>query len=78
MTTLLQRDTGYPLFFRVTPGNVIDLSTLTRSVNELYMKGINTDLIIVDAGYLTKDNIESLYFAKIDFSQQASGTSRCV
>lgn len=67
MTTLLQRDTGYPLFFRVTPGNVIDLSTLTRSVNELYMKGINTDLIIVDAGYLTKDNIESLYFAKIDF-----------
>ena len=31
MTTILQRDSGYPLMFRVNPGNIVDCSTLTRS-----------------------------------------------
>lgn len=31
MTTILQRDSGYPLMFRVNPRNIVDCSTLTRS-----------------------------------------------
>lgn len=31
MTTIIQRDTGYPLMFRITPGNINDISTITRS-----------------------------------------------
>lgn len=44
MITTLQRDTGYPLMFRIIPGNIVDMNTLTRSVNVLDNLGnIETD-----------------------------------
>ena len=67
MTTVIQRDTGYPLMFRITPGNVNDISTITRSINDLSMHDIDTDFVLMDAGYFTDDNIDALYGAGIDF-----------
>ena len=67
MTTLVQRDSGYPLMFRLTPGNVNDISTVTRSINDLYVHDIKTDFVLMDAGYFTDDNAEALYNANIDF-----------
>lgn len=67
MTVLLQRDTGYPLLFRVTPGNIVDLSTVTRTVNELFMRGMAVDFVAMDAGYFTGENIDELYSLGIDF-----------
>ena len=67
MTTLIQRDSGFPLMFRLTPGNINDISTITRSVNDLYVHEIATDFVLMDAGYFTDDNAEALYSANIDF-----------
>ncbi len=67
MTTMVQRDSGYPLMFRLAPGNITDMSSLTRSIQELGMHGVSTDFALLDAGYFTNDNIDQLYDAQIEY-----------
>ena len=66
MTTVVQRDSGYPLMFRITPGNVNDVSTITRTLTDLGVHDVVADFVLLDAGYFTGDNIDALYDAKID------------
>lgn len=72
LTVVIQRDTGYPLLFRMTPGNIVDMTTITRTMNELYMRDMSVDLAILDAGYFTNDNVEEMYFAGVDFITRLS------
>lgn len=67
MTTVIQRDSGYPLMFRLVPGNVTDMPMVTRSILALDMHGIETDFVLMNAGYFTNDNINELYEANIDY-----------
>ncbi len=67
MVTMLQRDSGYPFLFRLVPGNVVDMSTLTRAVMELGQHGVPTDYVLIDAGYFSDPNIDQLYDSSIDF-----------
>ena len=67
MTTVVQRDSGYPLMFRITPGNVNDVSTITRTMTDLGVHDVAADFVLLDAGYFTGENIDALYDAKIDF-----------
>lgn len=62
-----QQSTGLPIYFRYCPGNVIDVTTLTRTIHELKNHGVNTKFSILDAGYYTADNIRTLYHNKISF-----------
>ena len=62
-----QQETGLPLFFRYCPGNVVDVSTLTRTVCELKAHGIKIKYAILDAGYYSDENIRELYAGKISF-----------
>lgn len=61
------QETGLPIYFRYCPGNIIDVSTLTRTISELKQHGINTKFSILDAGYYTKDNARALFKNKISF-----------
>lgn len=63
----IQQRTGLPLFFRYVPGNIIDVTTLTRTVAELKANGINTKFAILDAGYYTGTNADVLLDAGISF-----------
>ena len=62
-----EQETGLPIFFRYCPGNVIDVTTLTRTIFELKEMGVNTKLAILDAGYYSENNILELYSSKINF-----------
>lgn len=62
-----QQDTGMPIYFRYCPGNVIDTTTLTRTMFELKENGINTKFAILDAGFYTDDNIRHLYENHVSF-----------
>lgn len=64
---VVQQQTGMPLFFRYVAGNVIDVSTLPRTIAELKANGINTNFAILDAGYYTGKNADVLYEAGISF-----------
>lgn len=76
MTTILQRDSGYPLMFRINPGNIVDCSTLTRSVNEAGERGLKVDMAILDAGYCTNPNIDELYRARIEWLTRLPETNK--
>ena len=64
---VVQQQTGLPLFFRYVAGNVIDVSTLPRTIAELKANGINTNFAILDAGYYTGKNADVLLDAGISF-----------
>ena len=67
MTTVVQRDSGFPMIYRLAPGNIVDVSTLTRTVITLSIYGVRTDMAILDAGYYSDSNTDQLYEAGIDF-----------
>ena len=64
---VVQQHTGMPLFFRYVAGNVIDVSTITRTIAELKANGINTKFAILDAGYYTVKNADALLDAGVSF-----------
>lgn len=62
-----QQETGLPIYFRYCPGNVIDVSTLARTIAELKANGMNTKFAILDAGYYDDENVRTLYECKVSF-----------
>jgi transposase len=64
---VVQQRTGLPFFFRYVAGNIIDVTTLTRTIAELKANGINTKFAILDAGYYTGNNADVLFDAKVSF-----------
>ena len=67
-----QRGTNLPIYFRYVPGNVVDVSTLTRTMKELKAYNIDTKFAILDAGYLTAENTRELYDSKVSFISRMS------
>jgi hypothetical protein len=64
---VVQQNTGMPIYFRYCAGNIIDASTLIRSLEELQAQGIETKFAILDAGYYTQGNIHELFEKGISF-----------
>lgn len=56
-----------PLFYRLLPGNITDVSTLETTISELEEMGVNNSLVLMDAGYFSESNICDLYNRKINF-----------
>jgi len=73
---VLQQETGLPLFMRYCPGNVVDVNTLTKTILELKANGIKTKFAILDAGYLTKENIEELFENGVSFLSRLKENTR--
>ena len=67
LSVAVQRDSGYPLLYRIHPGNIVDCSALKRTVILLSMYDIFTDMALLDAGYCTGPVIDGLYDSGIDF-----------
>lgn|SRR3990167_4458834 len=56
-----------PLYYRLLPGNITDVSTLQTTILELQAMGVNNSFILIDAGYFSESNISDLFNKKIDF-----------
>lgn len=72
----VQQGTNLPLYFRYCPGNVIDVSTLCTTINEIKAYNIDVKFAILDAGYLSDDNINELYDGGISFVSRVKENSR--
>ena len=62
-----QQETGLPIYFRYCAGNIVDVSTLIKTIRELKQNGVNTKFAILDAGYYSKDNARRLYKNNVSF-----------
>jgi transposase len=67
------RETGLPIYFRYVAGNIVDVSTLQTTVNELKAQGINLRHGILDAGYCSQKNIKILMKDNIPFLTRMQG-----
>jgi transposase len=72
MITAMQRSSGFPLMFRIVPGDVAFVSSLSRTIILLSEYGMHADLSLVDAIEDPEDLIEQFTRAGIDFVMQLS------
>ncbi|MDE7007196.1 MAG: transposase [Lachnospiraceae bacterium] len=72
MVTAIQRDSGYPFLFRAVPGNIVDVTTLSTTIATLTEYDVKTDLAMLDAGYVSSDNMKTLFSAGIEFAARLS------
>jgi len=64
---VIHQTTGLPIYFRYCPGNVIDVTTLARTIEELRLMGVNTKFSVMDAGYYDQENLGMLFENGISF-----------
>ena len=72
---VIDRFTKMPLYMRYCPGNVLDISTLRTTVEELEQLGVKTEMVLADAGYYSKANVDALYAKEMAFVSRL-GTNR--
>lgn len=56
-----------PLYYKVYPGSIADVSTLKNTVSDLVMFGAKESLFILDRGFYSATNIEKMNQEKIEF-----------
>jgi transposase len=64
---VIERNAGMPLYFRYMPGNIVDVSSLANTIEELKAMGVNASFALIDAGYYSEANISGLYRNNISF-----------
>jgi hypothetical protein len=67
LIVVLDKNSGYPLYFKYIPGNIVDKSTLQHIFHEMDFFDINVCIALVDAGYYSEENLQFLYDRKIGF-----------
>ena len=74
---VVQQKTGLPLFFRYVAGNVVDSTTIKRTIEEMKGLGINTKFALLDSGYYNGINADILMDAGISFISRV-GTNHTI
>jgi len=64
---VVDKKSSLPLFFRYLPGNIVDVSSLNVTVEELKKFGVENSFVLIDSGFFSEDNVKGLYSEKIDF-----------
>ena len=64
---VLDKVSGYPIYFRYAAGNIVDVSTLQTTIAEVRTYGLDVRYAIIDAGYFSEKNIKALQSSGISF-----------
>ncbi len=64
---VIDRSNGMPIYFRYVAGNIVDVSTLITTMNELEQYGVSINHAILDAGYFSEKNAQELFENNIPF-----------
>jgi hypothetical protein len=61
LIVVLDQKSGYPLYFKYIPGNIVDKITLVNIFNEMDAYDIDIVTTILDAGYYSESNLMFMY-----------------
>jgi hypothetical protein len=67
LIVVLDKITGYPVYFKYIPGNIVDKVTVQVVFHEMEAYGIEIKSVIMDAGYCSEDVLLFLYLQNVDF-----------
>ncbi len=71
-------ETGIPIFYDMYPGSVVDITTVSNTVEVLKSSGINSATFIMDRGMFSTSNIEYMIASGMDFIMPASYTMKSI
>ncbi len=64
---VVHKSTGMPIYFRYCRGNIIDATTITNTIEELKKYNFDIEHAILDAGYYTRENVDTLFGNNVNF-----------
>lgn len=64
---VVDKESSMPLFFRSLPGNIVDVSALRATMDELRQFGVKESYAYLDAGFFSEDNIKGMYQHHVQF-----------
>lgn len=64
---VVDKTNSAPLFFRLLPGNIVDVSVLSNTIAEMERLGLKDLYTYLDAGFFSEVNIKEFYEKKINF-----------
>lgn len=60
LALLVDKDCRMPLWFRMLPGNLADVNSLTATVQEAEKLGFKPNMLVLDRGFFSNPNIKAL------------------
>jgi hypothetical protein len=67
LIVVLDKSSGYPIYFKYVPGNIVDKNTLQHIFNEMDAYDIDVTSAIMDAGYFNEADLKYLYDRNVTF-----------
>jgi transposase len=67
LALLFGKETNLPAYFRLIPGNITDVKTLTNTIKYLNFIGMKNLCFILDRGFYSIDNVNQLIISRPDF-----------
>ncbi|MBN2054997.1 IS1634 family transposase [bacterium] len=64
---VMAQPSGVPLFYRVYPGSIHDVSTLRNIVHSVTSLGVSSSLLVLDRGFYSQDNLTAMAGAALRF-----------
>ena len=62
LVLVLDEETGFPVWYDLIPGNVLDVSTIMNVVNDVASSlGIEIDSLVLDAGYVSRELLNAFH-----------------
>jgi transposase len=64
---VVDKISGYPIYYKFVPGNIVDVNTFVSINNKLKELNININHAVLDAGYYSEENLRELVSYNIPF-----------
>ena len=64
---VVQKSTGLPMYYKIIPGNVVDIATVTYVIRLMKNLGCEVEYVLGDAGYCCPSVMERMIWAGLDF-----------
>ncbi|MDX1917058.1 MAG: transposase [Rickettsiaceae bacterium] len=64
---LVDKESSLPIYFRAIGGDIADISTVKTTVAEIKKLGLDTESVILDAGFCSKENLQFMCASQINF-----------
>ena len=74
LIAVVQKATGLPIYYEYIAGNIVDISTLERTIRILAEHNCNVEYCIGDAGYCCPATMERLVLSGIEFVTRLNPT----
>lgn len=62
LVLVLDEQTGLPVWYDVIPGNVLDINTIMKAINDVAVSiDVSIDSMVLDAGYISKELVTAFH-----------------